>query len=918
MKSIRKFHLSDRAEALLLFLVLGIILFTYVVSHAQITLANDGGGNPSSLSSVIWSWGAPFLVYLTSRILTVQLVIRYMRKRATGVSPALDTPIDEAVEPLRANETQLQFLHLDSRNDVQIEDRLHGRLDRALKTGKRSLQSFWQALFVFLVASLLIWNFMMRPMQEPAGSGLDSETSSGFQESATQITNFLPIILIIGSIVLFFFSLWRYRTLKRLALPSAFVGFLIVAACWIVASVLLKLPFWISLLPPLLAVGVVFWRFQQLYAASRPDGNLQLLVLRVFGADRNTAFLFGELVRKWRHLGSFITLVDPSYIRYRFSLSSPETRTGLSYLVFGYGILVGAVSLAINGIVWLLDVGTHSPVLAAWRSLSWSARNEILSMSAWLVMIPLAVLPVIIIIRRRFIGSDEKLAYRVRAAGGQKLGWNTTFARQTFYCFDNIWRQAVRSLLDVSDAVLMDLRGFSPNRRGCEYELGLLFDQYPIARTVFLVDSGPATAALTDFFQQRWQTIGPDSPNWGLEQPVVRLYTPGDEDEKDLPRIVGLLVLAAGAQPDQSPPIPIEAHERYGRFYQLNQFLRKRMRLGTSIPMAIDMAIAKPRFGTPAAAVLLVMLLAFLSYRVNTLVHLVEAYRPRIIKLVDTQIVSDVDVAKTAIQVSAKGSIAKGWVASRGDKTYSDLIEVLLEVRGGAASTARKVGQVEISSLLSPLGNTMEILDVTSPGEHTDLREHVASVSSDPPDGFRIELELVNPGGLQRIAELKGSVLVQKPVVDKTISIVDIATVIENTKKEANPASSQASAVQLQHDQLDAYGVVSLVRYAYDPDHFFVVVTSQSNQAQRSEGTSFRVSSSNDEEGRVDVSLVMADGSVSGPVSTSRSRTGRTISQTYGFPAITPPGAALELALEYESKRLPFTLVDVTLEEQKP
>ena len=36
--------------------------------------------------------------------------------------------------------------------------------------------------------------------------------------------------------------------------------------------------------------------------------------------------------------------------------------------------------------------------------------------------------------------------------------------------------------LGVANVVLMDLRGYSTNRKGCDYEVDLLLDQMPIAR----------------------------------------------------------------------------------------------------------------------------------------------------------------------------------------------------------------------------------------------------------------------------------------------------------------------------------------------------------------------------------------------------------------------------------------------------
>ena len=57
-----------------------------------------------------------------------------------------------------------------------------------------------------------------------------------------------------------------------------------------------------------------------------------------------------------------------------------------------------------------------------------------------------------------------------------------------FYCFDDIWKEAVQMLLDASDAIVLDLRGFSMARQGTAYEIGLLAVRGALGRTIFLVN----------------------------------------------------------------------------------------------------------------------------------------------------------------------------------------------------------------------------------------------------------------------------------------------------------------------------------------------------------------------------------------------------------------------------------------------
>lgn len=58
-----------------------------------------------------------------------------------------------------------------------------------------------------------------------------------------------------------------------------------------------------------------------------------------------------------------------------------------------------------------------------------------------------------------------------------------------FFCFDDIWKEAVQMLLDSSDAIVLDLSEFTAERRGTAYELGLLTERQALPRTVFLISA---------------------------------------------------------------------------------------------------------------------------------------------------------------------------------------------------------------------------------------------------------------------------------------------------------------------------------------------------------------------------------------------------------------------------------------------
>jgi hypothetical protein len=58
-----------------------------------------------------------------------------------------------------------------------------------------------------------------------------------------------------------------------------------------------------------------------------------------------------------------------------------------------------------------------------------------------------------------------------------------------FFCYENTWSDTLAALLGRSDAILMDLRGFSEKNSGCIFELKQLTIQQRLGDTVFVVDA---------------------------------------------------------------------------------------------------------------------------------------------------------------------------------------------------------------------------------------------------------------------------------------------------------------------------------------------------------------------------------------------------------------------------------------------
>ena len=87
------------------------------------------------------------------------------------------------------------------------------------------------------------------------------------------------------------------------------------------------------------------------------------------------------------------------------------------------------------------------------------------------------------------------------------------FRINEFFCHSDTWKQTVRRLMAQSDLVLMDLRAFASERKGCTFELGALIDEVPLGRVALLIDQTTDDAALRRTLADRWRMMSPQSPN---------------------------------------------------------------------------------------------------------------------------------------------------------------------------------------------------------------------------------------------------------------------------------------------------------------------------------------------------------------------------------------------------------------------
>src|SRR5262245_3293935 len=147
---------------------------------------------------------------------------------------------------------------------------------------------------------------------------------------------------------------------------------------------------------------------------------------------------------------------------------------------------------------------------------------------------------------RRFINGEAAFARRL-AEMDLEPDRDGRYRINDFFCFDNAWQAVVTNLAQSSDAILVDLRGFSRQNAGVIFELNTLVDAVPLDRVVMATDDMTDAAFLNETIQKARSQMSAESPNRaraGASPSVVRLR---DRQLRELPLLLTALARAAHA-----------------------------------------------------------------------------------------------------------------------------------------------------------------------------------------------------------------------------------------------------------------------------------------------------------------------------------------------------------------------------------
>ena len=138
---------------------------------------------------------------------------------------------------------------------------------------------------------------------------------------------------------------------------------------------------------------------------------------------------------------------------------------------------------------------------------------------------------------RLFIRTPGDLQLRL-AAIDHRPDPDARFRINQLFCSDTMWKAAVKELMEEASLVVMDLRGFTPDRRGCVYELQTLLDTVPLSRLVFLFDRTTDRLALEAILRDHWQRLDANSPNLLSDTAALRLLEVTRDDTQAVQRLL--------------------------------------------------------------------------------------------------------------------------------------------------------------------------------------------------------------------------------------------------------------------------------------------------------------------------------------------------------------------------------------------
>ena len=124
---------------------------------------------------------------------------------------------------------------------------------------------------------------------------------------------------------------------------------------------------------------------------------------------------------------------------------------------------------------------------------------------------------------RRFIDGPEALEKRTSEMD-TKPDQDGRFRVNDFFCHDDTWKLVLSRLVKNSNAVIMDLRGFTADNEGCLYEINELINVASLKQVVFVIKTAADEKLLREQAVKSWRLMMPNSPNRSSAGGELRMF----------------------------------------------------------------------------------------------------------------------------------------------------------------------------------------------------------------------------------------------------------------------------------------------------------------------------------------------------------------------------------------------------------
>jgi len=144
----------------------------------------------------------------------------------------------------------------------------------------------------------------------------------------------------------------------------------------------------------------------------------------------------------------------------------------------------------------------------------------------------------------QFLKTDEEVDLRLEHLHSRLEG-DARYPINGVYCYGNAWERAVARLAPKSDAVLMDLRGFTSKNQGCIFELRWLVQHIPLSRVVLFADTATDYTVLEEVAQTAWACLPKDASTAAPREPALTILSAGRRFEDNRRALNALLIHAS-------------------------------------------------------------------------------------------------------------------------------------------------------------------------------------------------------------------------------------------------------------------------------------------------------------------------------------------------------------------------------------